>query len=259
MLLEPRVAGQGRQAHGGLRERVALPDRVGGVAAVVVRADLAEQVEHRVERPRVAAQREPVDRLDARVVVAVVEPRRQRVAQRLGVLRRQRAEREGGPVADARLGIARELDQRVEHALVVAARQRVGRALADARVRVAAQPQQRLDPVRRAEVAERARDRRQHLRVLLARLELLERGGALGRERPLRHAELAEHVGGDGAGARVVAARQLLRGRERRLVAAAGERGHVRRPLGVRAPLADRQLRRARRASAPAAAGRARS
>ena len=70
MLLQARVAGQGGQAHGGLRERVALPDRVGGVAAVVLWADLAEQVEDRVERPRVPAQREPIDRLDPRLVVA---------------------------------------------------------------------------------------------------------------------------------------------------------------------------------------------
>ena len=56
------------------------------------------------------------------------------------------------------------------------------------------------------------------------------------------HAELAQHVGRDGARPRVLAVRELARGRQHGLVAAPRQRGHVRRPLGVRAPLADREL-----------------
>ena len=165
-------------------------------------------------------------------------------------------------VAQSRMlgsGSRGQLDERLEHALVVAAGQRVGRALAHPRVVVAAQPQQRLGPVVRAEVAERARDRGEHLRVVLALRVRLERRGALGRERALRDAELAEHVGADRAGARVVAAEQLPRRRRappgRRATPAPPCTAPTPRPSATRGS----RPRRAPRASARAAAGRARS
>ena len=60
--------------------------------------------------------------------------------------------------------------------------------------------------------------------------------------RALRDPELAEHVGADRPRPRVVAPEQLERRRQRRLVAAPGQRGQVRRPLGVGVPLAHRGL-----------------
>ena len=165
-------------------------------------------------------------------------------------------------VAQSRMpgsGSLGELDQRVEHALVVAAGQRVGGALAHPRVRMAAQPQQRLDPVRRAEVAERAGDRGQHLGVVLALRVALERSprSRTGTSAPGSRAGRARTPRPRGrAGRRAPAAPAPPPASPRRRATPAPP---CRAPTRPRSPTRGSPSRPARRASGPPAAGRARS
>ena len=147
----------------------------------VVRGD---QVAGRRLRARVAAQRQPVDRLDARVVVAVVQPRGERFAQRLACPRRRACRARTSPSrgCSAR-GRARARSARRTRRSPARPPSAYATASRTSRVRVAAQRSSQSLAVRRAEVAERAGDRGQDVGVLLARRHRAQRRPPLGRER----------------------------------------------------------------------------
>ena len=103
-------------------------------------------------------------------------------------------------VAQSRTAGSGSADSAISAASAVLARAAAERErdrLADAVVGVGALLEQPVLAVRRAEVAERAGDRGEHARVLLARGHRAQRRLLLGRQRRGGRAELAEHVRGE--------------------------------------------------------------
>jgi hypothetical protein len=158
-----------------------LPQRLVEVEALVVLAPR----EQRLDRARVAAEAEADQRLLVRVFVGVPEPGGERLAQRRRVALDLRPQSERRPVAHVGVLVARQLDQRLDRAVVVFSEQVARDGEAHVLVSVVAQFDERLDAPRVLEMPERRADRIEHLDVLLVLEHAQQQVGGRPARRPV--------------------------------------------------------------------------